>query len=433
MYFKVFKYNINSEIVPGPRVLENGKSLKVKFILPLNLTILIFIIFSASLFPVEFYSTTFVLTGAFLFVMSNCRIKITCLTYIIPLILLFIIGLTGINGHESRHILRDIIYALTPIALFYIGYWMAEHDIKWSQIIKVLVLAAIIVAVNHLLKYIINPGLLKSGINNIRATAVNTNINVIVLSLVFGLFQYRLQLGEFFPKFLPRTIVLALLFLSFLLAFSRTGLLTLMIMAASTLGIIGKANLRSILTLLILISGFAAIVTSTPPDDIESFRGKIARSAKEIAVSDYTNLADINNNWRGFETYKTLSTYYSGNFVEKIAGQGFGALVDLGFVMNLAGTDFSEIPIMHNGYAYVIFKTGLIGFVCYIVFYFIILKSSLKNAKTTSKEKDSNLKLLLGFTLCLMVSMLVVGGMAEAHDSEYVLLIGFAIGQIGKY
>ncbi len=433
MYLNIFKYNINSEIVPGTSVVENGKSLKVKFILPLNLTILIFIIFSASLFPVEIYSTTFILTGAFLFLISKCRIKITCLTYILPLVLLFIVGLTGINGHESRHILRDVLYALTPIASFYIGYWMAEHDIKWSQIIKILVLAAIIVAVNHLLKYIINPGLLKSGIINIRTNAVNTNINVIVLSLVFGLFQYRLQLGEMFPRFLPRTIVLALLFLSFLLAFSRTGLLTLVILVASILGIIGKVNLRSILTLLILIGGFAAIITATPPDDIESFRGKIARSAKEIAVSDYTNLGDINNNWRGFETYKTLSAYYSGNFVEKIVGQGFGALVDLGFVMNLAGVDFSEIPIMHNGYAYVLFKTGLIGLVCYIIFYFIMLKFSFKNAKTISKEKDSNLKLLLGFTLCLMASMLVVGGMAEAHDSEYVLLIGFAIGQIDKY
>ena len=108
-----------------------------------------------------------------------------------------------------------------------------------------------------------------------------------------------------------------------------------------------------------------------------------------------------------------------------ILGQGFGALVDLNMTMALAGVYFTKIPVLHNGYAYILVKAGILGILCYIFFYFVLLKYSSKFINSTNPEQILFSRLLIGCTLSLMLTMFVVGGIAQIHHSEFVLLIGF--------
>jgi hypothetical protein len=195
-------------------------------------------------------------------------------------------------------------------------------------------------------------------------------------------------------------------------------------LSLSILGLIGRINFRTVLTVTLLIFGFILVVITTPKNDITTFHGKIARSVSEQVTAKYKNYSELNLNWRGYETYRAFKTYISGNAEQLVLGQGFGSLVDLGLTMKLAGIDYKKIPILHNGYAYVLVKTGIIGLILYIFFYFNLITISLKRRNSIYIEQVLLSRLLLGCTLSLMLAMFVVGGMAEIHNSEYILLIG---------
>jgi len=275
-----------------------------------------------------------------------------------------------------------------------------------------------------------DPEILSTGIYNIRMEAENPNIGLVVFSLVFGIFQTFLFHENLFPKTLPRFIALPFLLLSFILSFSRIGLIMGVIITSAVLGLIGRFNFKTILFVVVFISSLLLIIQTTPSEDVNTFRGKMARSTKEITIANYQDMTDVNSNWRGFETFKALITFLSGNTKQKIIGQGFGAQVDLGFTMTLSGVDFNEIPILHNGFAYILVKTGIIGILCYLLFYFNLLKLSIKYNISSNYEQTVLSKLLLGVLLSLVLSMFVVGGMAEIHDSAYVLLVGFIVKRI---
>lgn len=398
-----------------------------KLTITLETAVLFLILFVTTFLPADLFSPIIVLTGFSILFLSLGKIKVSYLYIIAPLLGIFIVGASSIIGHEPRHIFRDISYALTPISLIYIGFKISVSKIMWPGILKILILAGIIIACIHILKFILNPGILSEEISDIRLKAQNPNVALVGLSLVLVIFQKRFKIGNLLPDYFPNFIILPILILSFVLSFSRTSLVLAIVMSISILGWVEKINLKAALTIAFLICSFILIVITAPKNDITTFRGKIARSFTEIAVSDYKDYKEINNNWRGYETYRAVNEYKSGNAKQKIFGHGFGSLVDLGMTMNLSGVDFKEIPILHNGYAYILVKTGIFGILCYLLFYFNLLRIALKYRNALSSEQVLLSRLLLGCILCLLLSMYVVGGMAEIHDSEYVLLAGFIL------
>lgn len=398
-----------------------------KYALAGRIAVLSVILLVTSFFPSHLFPPIIVLIGFFLLFLSLGKIKTSYLNIVIPLLGIFVIGIIGIFGHEPRHVFRDLTYSLTPISLIYTGFWIADDKKMWPKFFEILILGGIIIALIHLSKFIPNPELLNSRISIIRAEALNPNVGLVGLSLVLGIFQYRLKMGNLFPKLLPRYIAIPLLLLSFILSFSRTSLVLAIIMSISIMGFIGRINLRTIATITVLACGFVLIVITTPNDQAETFRGKLARSITEIVTIKYKNYNELNLNWRGYETYRAITAFGSGNEKQKILGQGFGSLVDLGVKMNLAGTDYTEIPVLHNGYAYILVKTGVLGLFFYAFFYYSLLRYSRIFSNSLNQEQVMLSRLLLGCALSLMLAMFVIGGMAEIHNSEYVLIVGFIL------
>jgi hypothetical protein len=160
---------------------------------------------------------------------------------------------------------------------------------------------------------------------------------------------------------------------------------------------------------------------------------KVIRSLQEISISNYENFNDIALNWRGFETFKTFQQYWSGTTFQLFIGQGFGALTDLGFYMGLGGdasVEFRYIPVMHNGYGYILLKYGFLGFLLYITFYVKLISISLRHHNSNAPQIAFYARFLLGLTLALACVMIVGGGMAELVNSEYVILTGVLFNKI---
>lgn len=409
------------------------ENIKKKYSLAGRISALILILFLTSFIPSNLFPPIIILAGFSLLLISTGKIKTNFLNMVIPLLGIFILGVIGVIGNEYHHIFRDIAYSLTPISLIYIGFWLGSSKKMYPKFFEILIIGGIIISVIHLLKFIPHPELFNSKISIIRTKASNPNVELVGFSLILVIFQSRLKMGNLFSKFLPRYIAISLLLLSFVLSFSRTYLILAIVMSLSIMGFIGRINLRNIAIVTFLLVSFAIIVITTPQDDVVTFRGKMARSLTELFSTKYKTYEDLIFNWRGYETHRALTTFSSGNAKHKIVGHGFGSLVDLGITMELDGTDYKKIPVLHNGYAYVLVKTGVLGLLLYGFFYFSLLRYSSIFRNSLIQEQVILSRLLLGCTLGLMFAMYVIGGMAEIHNSVYVLILGFILCQMEQF
>ncbi len=402
----------------------------MRLIVPWKLLIIISIIVIPSVLPAELFSPILVLTGLFMLILNGGKIKISYLKIVFPLLLILLIGCIGLSNHSNRHIIRDVTYALTPISLLFAGYYFSDSRITLQKIFKIIVFISLIFSLIHLFQFLVNPLLLLEKIDIIRQKIFNPAGEIIILSLILGLLQYRLGFDNLFPRYIPRFIGIPLLLLSFVLSFSRVGSVIAITLFLSFIGSSIRINWKSILSLVVLSLSFIFFILTTPAYETGTFRSKVSQSITEIAVSDYQDMSDINQKWRGYETYRALLKFSKEGIAGKILGSGFGSVVDLGITIKLGDSYLSEIPIFHNGYAYLLVKTGLFGLGCYLIFYFRLLKYSFKFKKTGNTEYVVLAQILLGFTLSMILSMYVVGGIAEIHNSELLFLSGFVLGRL---
>lgn len=379
---------------------------------------------------VEWFAPLIVLLGLIIWMMTAGDRSFSYLRLTWPLWLVFIMGLQGVFRHGVFHILRDIAFALTPVCLLFIGCWIAEKPRMQTLILKLLIACSFILSVNHLLSFMLNPDLLSAEAVDVRQIAGNGAGNLVVLAFVLGVFQNRLSTGKLFFKLLPRFVALPILLASIVLSYSRTEFVVLLVVAFSLWGWLTRVKFSSLIGVGAVALSLLVVVATTPEGEIETFRGKLANSISEITVANYQNDEDINTKWRGFETARVLQSFADGSVLAQIFGQGFGALVELGFEMRLGEEYFRAIPIFHNGYAYVLIKSGLLGLVCYALFYFYVLKHAVRIGNAPQPEPRFLGRLLLACVLSLILTMYVVGGMAEAHDSILVLLLGYLMRRI---
>lgn len=96
-----------------------------------------------------------------------------------------------------------------------------------------------------------------------------------------------------------------------------------------------------------------------------TFVGKILRSIQEIIPDENQNL---HSNWRAVESAVALNSFISGSYFEMLFGKGLGFRLPLGFEMTLANVEFESIPILHNGYLYILLKYGIFGLLLWYKF-----------------------------------------------------------------
>jgi len=385
-----------------------------------------FVMLASNFLTPNLFSPIIIMLALFLFGVFIKKIKKSYVRIVLPLMGVFCLGLITSLSYRIWDIERDITFALYPISLIYIGFWIADSKIDWIVFLKNIVFLGLIFSIYHLSQFILNPNLLSYKIDDVRQIVNNPGGNLIIISLVLGLLQYRIGITDLFPKFIPRYLGLSLLLLSFILSFSRTGLLMSILLIISLLGLVNRINWKMIITLVLIVISFFIIIQITPTDEVGTFRSKISNTFRELAISDYQDMGDINLNYRGFVTFQ------SSSLKQQILGNGFGSLLDLGVTLNLAGIDYQAIPVLHNGYAYILLKTGLLGILCYFIFYLKVLKYAFTCKDSINEERLLLSRLLFGITFCLIIYMIAVGGMSQLYCSEYVLLLGFIIRKIEK-
>lgn len=397
----------------------------------LSTLVLFTLVFAHHFLPRSLAGPALIILGITLAIMSSGSIKRDYLQLIWPLFGVVVIGLLRISEREPADILRDFCFSATPVSLVYIGYWLADKGAPIRNIFRIIVVCGIVASVLYIVQFIQNPTLFGAGLIEVRSAFGLPN-SIFVIALAIFLHQKQWKLGALQPKAIPRIIVLLLLVVTLVLSFSRTDFLVLVVLSIGLRGLLTKLNARILIVIAVAAVGYVTVGLTTPADEVGTLRSKISRTFTEISVANYEDNADVNNNWRGFETFKVLETVSAGTTIQKIFGQGFGALADLGLYMQLGDKDYRYISITHNGYAYILLKTGVVGVLLYVIFYIKIIKFALRNARHSSGAKRSLSNLLLGVVFALIAVMYIIGGMAQMGEPVLVVLIGYLIRAIRR-
>lgn len=360
------------------------------------------------------------------------------LRVIAPFFLIIAIGLAAGVGAERYLYLKDAWYVSNAAVIISVGYVLFRCMPDLSRGLRAFVIGGTLIAVLHLTKFVVNPELFSLSTSELRSEA-GTGYYAPALAITL-LFAYRRSWREGLK--LPRWVALfCFLFCSVavLVSFSRTMLIVVLIGGLASAGLFARREwLRIGASFAVVLLAIAALHTSVDVDSNEasrSFLGKLARITEELTVNEYADLKSINLNWRGYETARALSYYASGKPQELLFGYGFGAQLDIGLFMKLGSGPNGErtavrfIPILHNGYAYLLLKGGAVALSLFSYALIFLYLLGRKGAWHTSSDFGTTpSRLLQGVAVTLAFTTWVIAGVFNKLDMfPFLLIAGFLL------
>lgn len=159
-----------------------------------------------------------------------------------------------------------------------------------------------------------------------------------------------------------------------------------------------------------------------------TFMGKIMGSFSEVSIGQYTTEQDINMQYRGYESFMALKGYTESDTPSWIFG-GLGKLIDLKTFVRLGeDTDFQYIPVLHNGWLYILVKTGIIGIMAYAaVFLSLIVVNWRKYADTRGRPIIRLFAALsVGCIISLLLTNYIVTAFFNVEMSILMVTLGYS-------
>ena len=294
------------------------------------------------------------------------------------MLLLLLLGLgfigTVVYSNNFFNVVKDLSHFIKPISGFLIAYLLFRKVNDFKLFVRTIVWIGVLSAIIHLLTV-----LLFSDLGSVAGLREFSKDNFIELfALLFLAYYKKFHSAELFPPGRMVKAFYALLLVSILLYLSRTMLIAAVILLLSVYGytVINLKTLRRLALLLCIVGvGYAYLFTLKldRTKGFESFLYKIQIAPSEIfeARIDREDHTDLWDHWRAYEAKRAiyLMNQNPGSYVY---GMGHGSMVNLKFFAALTGSKHDRglkyISELHNGYIYVLYKTGLIGIVVYMLF-----------------------------------------------------------------
>jgi len=353
----------------------------------------------------------------------------------LPFGLMMVIGLVLGAGADRYLYLKDAWYYSNPAVIIALGFVFGRLLGDSRRGLRAFILAGTLVALVHMVPFMLRPELLLRAATSIRAAAGTgyyaTALAIIILLGWRGRWRESLGLHP-----VVGTVCLLLCTASFVLSFSRTMTLVVVVGALAMVGVFARREWLRIAALALVgvlaIVALQATVDTSSIDSRRSFIGKLARSFEEISVQDYSSAAQINSNWRGYETARGLDHWQEGAPAQWLLGSGFGAQVDLGRFQNLSNDPRAAvrfIPIFHNGYVYLLVKTGLVGVALYVAVLIWLYRVGRRTAANLPVDEAAlEGRALQACAVVMLLSTWVVAGAFNKFDMfAFLMMIGFLL------
>lgn len=308
--------------------------------------------------------------------------------------------LLGIFHYGMYDVFKDTFYFLSPIFSMYFGCVLAQrYDAK--TLLKATCLAGLISSVQFLVRVYSTAGL--AALYNPRAARTENELlanSLITLSILILFYRTLYQ---------KKRGVLLLFLLNFI-AIYVTGSRTYWVTTIVGMLIIALPSIRrhyikwSLAGLLGVFILGTVIMNNTDNTTIQT----LLRSKNEITLGDYRTDEDINNNYRGFEAYRAMITFRGFSPMHTMFGGGFGTKVDV-LNSDLVGSRY--IPILHNGYPYILIKSGLVGLLCYLLWGILLLRKLYRSRRNVDNDMSLILLLSTSSIAIVFITNLVITGL----------------------
>jgi len=365
--------------------------------------------------------------GLFFLNRREQKISSDFITAALPLIIIFIIGITLTLFYPYNYwdIGKDIAYFLKPILLLFIGYALIHTIRDKIFFFKAFVYLSIVYALLHIFNLITYPDVLNTSINTLRNnTGLSNHIELIAIVFLFLSLKYpAIQIFKE-KKMVYSTLILLLI--SFILYFSRTMWVAIFLLLITSFGYakISSKALKYIGLLILLISSFYIYLYSIEIDrdepGISAFLYKMKIAPEEIFLPkvDLNDHAALWDHWRAYEAKMAFDQM---NGFDHVFGRGFGSLVNLHFVAPLNKEGMQYISHLHNGYAMIYYKTGAIGLLFYFVFILNLYLFTFYHKNKSEEIPITNLISAVG--IYLLFSSLIITGAYNLKDI-YLFALG---------
>lgn len=347
-------------------------------------TLLIVMLLSQIYIPSFKFNVFFqLLVLSFFLIFEKPKVKNTFLKVLFPLFLIFFIGFIGmiVFKRPIGLALKDVFHFIKPIQGILIGYFFYQLVDNKKVFFQAIIKAALISASIHIFIVLFFTNLSSGSIHEIR---VFTKDNYLELFSFFFIFYYKFFFKEELIKSsLNRKFIVFILLVSCVLYFSRTMMVASLIILLSIYGYT-KLTMKSIkflslivVVILLFYSYLYSVTIDRDATGIEAFLYKVKIAPAEIFETkiDRENHQDLWDHWRGYEAKRAFALM-NEQPVSYVIGTGYGSLVNLKFnaPLNREKKGMKYISELHNGYPYVLYKSGVIALFSYLVFLFLIYK-----------------------------------------------------------
>lgn len=388
-----------------------------------------FILLILSLFSAKI-EVSFSMAVISVFISYSSKVNIKLLNVLTPILLLFLVGLLRVlNPANSIEVLsKDIVYFMRPILIIFGSYFLIRKIHDKQFLFSSIIVLGFIFAIYHLIKTIININYIESIVKMRIIGGRYNHVELIALCFIILINNLKIkkQLGNIWYNFL--TIILVI---SFILYFSRVMFVVLILFYLAYKGYLEltRKGVKTILFGVLFVSFFMIVINQFKVDSnslgIGAFVFKIQNTYNE--VFDTLDIEKIKKDkrelwkhWRGFEAQSAIETLNSNGILSWTYGEGFGASVDLGLEVKLANEEVRYIPILHNGFVYVLFKTGLLGLFLYLIYIYNLYQFYKVNSN--SKNEFVINRLIVGCAFYIILSSLVVTGIFKPYDLSSLLI-----------
>jgi len=345
-----------------------------------------------------------------------------------------IIGTISTNWfkHSAFDLVKDVIYFVRPITILLSSYFIIKRIKSINFVFDAVVFIACLFAIQHIFVILINIGSIYSYSYLREIGGKHNHIELVAL-----VFLFYTPFNTIFVK--HRRLIKLILFISFVLYFSRTMYITLFIFYLGYKGylLLNRRFLKGIMVfgLIVMIGGIIISNVETTRDSkgLRSFVYKTQNSFKELFVPFDSKKVkrdrrELWEHWRAYEAQKAIEQIGENGIKGWLIGVGYGEKVQLDTTVKLEGRQYSEVPTIHNGFVFVLFKTGIIGLLFYLLFIFSIF---FKYQKFKVKKVLFN-HLIVATSLYMLFNSFVITGFFRVGEFS-MFFYGILLATKSKY
>jgi hypothetical protein len=350
-------------------------------------------------------------------------------------------GVTTLNINLQR----DLGIMISYILFLIIGYYFAYSRGSLRVLLLAIAAAGLVISIVQLVKTGI---VLSSGVTDLYLFRLNAGRGS---QSQFGALCACLVLlrDMAMVKYRPMILVSAgFLVLSMLSTLSRGLMLDLIILAIAVMGL--TANRfgtlvpdvpRFVFAIMaaagVVVGLYFAVRFAMPAVSQfidEFFITRLQNSLREVSGTHLETRSQIATNYRAFELERVMQQFKEQSAFAQWLGQGWGTTLEFGFETASTKSSFSRTnaPFLHNGYAYYLMKTGIVGVLLYVGFLCHLALRATENRTWPSADfAVVRRKVLLAAVVVLAVGTVTGGGLGfPATNFGFLALLAACYGPV---